>query len=72
MAIEIFQTITTDNGSELNFGIDEHNNLYVNNNKVITENRIVLNKFLNAAIIIGGYSTFGILIVEIINMYKCI
>lgn len=70
MAIEIFQTIKSDVGSELHLGIDEHNNLYINNKKVITESRVVLNNVLNYAIIIGGYSTFGILVVEIINIFK--
>lgn len=71
MAIKEFMVHSDDNGSELKLGIDENGNLYVNNKRVITDTKIVLEGWVNGALFIGGLSTLGLFLLEFYKLCKC-
>jgi len=52
--------IFTHNGGEL--GIDENSNLYWNKKRVITEQKVTLQRWVNVAIILASTSTVALAI----------
>ena len=62
-----FVTHHTDKGKEIILSFDDDGYLYLDGKKVLTEQRVTLECWVNIAIGIGGLSTFGLLIVEIIK-----
>jgi len=69
MKTEILVTHDCDNGSKIILSADDKNNLYVNNKKVVTKNIVKLEGWTNAAIIIGGFATFGLLVIEFHKLF---
>ena len=53
-------------------GADKNGNLYIDNKKIITENVLKLNGIEKCAVIVSGFSTLGIFIMEITKQYPII
>lgn len=60
----------SNNGGHISLGIDSNNNLYVNRKKVVTTNIIKFDKWVNISIVAGGFSTFGVFIIELFKAIK--
>ena len=69
MKTEILVTHDCDNGSKIILSADDRNNLYVNNKKVVTQNIVKLEGWTNTAIIVGGFATLGLFLIELFK--KC-
>jgi hypothetical protein len=63
---EIFNFID-DDGKKTSFGVDGNNNLYVGEKKVVTEKRVVLDKWVNISIVASGISA---VIISVLEIYK--
>jgi len=70
MKLETILTQTCDNGSTITLSADENNNLYVNDQLIVTKNVVQLDGFVNFSIFIGGVSTFGLLLLEIYRLFR--
>ena len=62
------KTISIDELDKL--GIDENNKLYWDGKPLLTEEKIILQKYVNASIIIGAFSTAVIAFIETLK-YLC-
>ncbi len=62
------EIIFTHNDGKL--GIDENSNLYWNGKRVITEQKVILERWVNIAIICASASTVGMLILSLLE-YLC-
>jgi hypothetical protein len=51
---------------------DFDGNLYLNGNKVVTENKITFSWWVNCAAIFGGLGAFGSFVIEILKSMKYI
>ncbi len=58
-----------DDGGKIELGIDEDNNLYVNEKKVLTETKLVIDKSVNYAIIAAGVCAVITLVIEVYKIF---
>jgi len=56
---------TTGEGATGDLGIDKDGNLYWNQKKVVTQQRLTLGRWVNISIVAGGLSTIVIALVSI-------
>ena len=66
---EIMYTESSD-GKQHSLGIDDHGNLYINGNRVVTEQRFKLAWWINVAVFLGGIGAFAQCIVAILEFFK--
>lgn len=52
-----------------NFGVDEENKLYWKGKPVVTKEEITLSKWVNRAIIAGGFSTLALAVIGVIRLF---
>lgn len=66
-----FLTHDDEKGSfKLSYDLD--GNLYLNGKKVITENKIIFNWWVNIAAVLGGVGAFGVFIIDLLKAIKLI
>lgn len=68
--IETIFTHENDQQTKGSLGIDEKNQLYWNGDKIVTEQRVTLNQWVNFAIIAGGISTTIIAMITLLSYFK--
>ena len=51
---------------------DFDGNLYLNGKKVITENKIIFNWWVNLAAVLGGIGAFGVFMIDLLKVIKFI
>ncbi|MEI7843623.1 MAG: hypothetical protein WCI39_11405 [Gallionellaceae bacterium] len=69
---EINEFMNTDapSGKQLSLGIDNEGRLYVNGERVITEQKIRLEWWINVAMVLGALGAFAQGVVAICSLYK--
>lgn len=68
--IEEFMQTDSASGKSLSLGIDKEARLYVNGERVITEQKISLSWWLNLVAVLGGLGAFAQGIAAIYTLYK--
>ena len=68
--IHEFMNTPSPSGKVLRLGIDDNGQLYVNGERVITEQKVSLQWWVNIAVIFGALGAFAQGIVAIIQFFK--
>jgi hypothetical protein len=63
-----FVTHYSDEGKEIPLSFDD-GCFYVDGKKVLTEQKVTLDRYVNAALIVGGLSTLGLFLIEIYKLF---
>ena len=64
--IEIFNTVTPDD-RKVSLGLGKDSQLYVNGQRIVTEQKVSLQWWVNLAIAVGGLSTAVLAIVAVLQ-----
>lgn len=67
----IFSTVTAE-GGQCDLGTDQDGNLYVNNKKVVTQQKLNLPIWVNVSIVAGGLATVVIALISVLQALGCI
>jgi hypothetical protein len=70
MSIEEFMQTEAASGKTLSLGIDKEARLYVNGERVKTEQKVSLSRWINFAAVLGGLGAFAQGIAAICTLYK--
>jgi len=68
--IQVFLEQDAPNGKTLSLGIDDDGNLYVNGERVVTEQKITLKWWVDVAVIFGALGAFSQGFVSVYLMFK--
>jgi hypothetical protein len=64
-----FVSYDTDNGKEIILSFDDDGYFYVDGKKVLTEQKLALDWWVNLSLAIGGLSTLGLFCLEIYKIF---
>ena len=65
-----FMNTESPSGKTLSLGIDDDGHLYVNHEKVVTEQKVMLQWWINIAVVLGALGAFSQGLVAICSLYK--
>ena len=69
-SIHEWMTTETPDGKHFSFGLDDDANLYVNGQRVVTEQKVALAWWVNLAVILGGLGAFAQGVVAVVTLCK--
>ena len=68
--VEEFMSTDSASGKTLSLGLDEDGRLYVNGERVVTEQKVKLQWWINVAVVLGGLGAFAQSLVAVYSLYK--
>ena len=69
---QVHEWMTTESpsGKTLSLGLDEDGRLYVNGELVVTEQKVKLEWWINAAVVLGSLGAFAQGLVAVLSLYQ--